>query len=216
MQFKLKRSFIAGAVAALGVAGTGAALAATQLGSPKEESQAVIDDAAQQLGIDSAKLSAALTKALQNRVDAAVAAGRLTEAEGAALKARIGSGDAPLLFGGGHRVGFGHGPDLSTAASYLGLTETQLRTQLESGKTLAEIARDQSKSVDGLVQALVDAKTEKLDAAVAAGRLTEAQKQAILTDLKQRMTELVNGTMPALHGPRGFGGPPVPFVAPAA
>ena len=215
----LKTKVAAGTAAVIAVAGGGAALAATQLGSPKEESQAIVDDVAKQLGITPTKLTEALKSALEDRVDAAVAAGTITKAQGDELKARIQSGDYPLFGLGGpglhHHLG-GPGGHLDAAAAYLGLTEAELRTQLESGKTLAEIARDQSKSVDGLVQTIVDAKTEKLDAAVAAGRLTEAQRQAILTDLKQRMTELVNGTMPALHGPRGFGGPPVPFVAPAA
>ena len=35
--------------------------------------------------------------------------------------------------------GFGFG--LSTAADYLGLSESELQSQLESGKTLAEIAK---------------------------------------------------------------------------
>ena len=57
----------------------------------------MIADAAKQLGIAPAKLDAALKTALKHRVDAAVAAGRLTKAQGDALKARIDSGDGPLF-----------------------------------------------------------------------------------------------------------------------
>ena len=104
-----KRRFAAGAFAALAVAGGGVAVGATQLGSPKEESQAVIADAAKQLGVEPAKLSAALKTALENRVDAAVATGKITKAEGDALKARIQSGEAPLFpTGRPHGFGFGH------------------------------------------------------------------------------------------------------------
>src|SRR5689334_2377040 len=46
--------------------------------------------------------------------------------------------------------------DLSVAATYLGLTESQLQAKLRSGKTLAEVANaTDGKSADGLVDALL-------------------------------------------------------------
>jgi len=215
MSSRIKPRLVAGAVAGLAVAGGGAAFAATQLGSPKQENQAVLNDAAKQLGIEPSALSAALKKALENRVDEAVAAGRLTKAQGDELKQRIESGDVPL-FGGPGRGGLHHEGafgGLDAAATYLGLTEAQLRAQLESGKSLADVAKAQDKTVDGLVQALVGAAKTKLDAAVAAGRLTQTQANSILADLKSRVTDFVNGTAPRF-GHRGFrgggfrGGPP--------
>jgi hypothetical protein len=217
MSSRIKPKLVAGAVAGLAVAGGGAAFAATQLDSPKHENQAVLNDAAQQLGVAPSALSAALKKALENRVDAAVAAGRLTKAQGDELKQRIESGNLPLFAGPGlgfHREGVFGG--LDAAATYLGLTEAQLRTQLESGKSLADVAKAQNKSVDGLVQALVDAAKKKLDSAVAAGRLTRTQADSILADLKSRITDFVNGAAPRF-GHRGFRGGPPPaagFVGP--
>src|SRR5436189_6318696 len=110
------------AAALLAAAGGGVAIAASD-SSPKEENQAIIDDAAKQLGISSSKLSDALKKALNDRVDAAVAAGRITKAEGDALKQRIASSDFPLV-GGRHR-GFGHFRfgGLAAAAGYIGVRE---------------------------------------------------------------------------------------------
>ena len=200
MDRSLKRKVIAGAVAASAIVGAGGAIAATKLGSPKEDSQAIVNDAAQQLGVKPSALSDALKKALENRIDAEVAAGNLTKAEGDALKSRIESSDFPLFGLGGrpdgdfdhHHFFFVGGPD--GAAAYLGLTEAQLRTQLENGKTLAQVAKDRGKSVDGLVKAIVDARTKKLDAAVKAGRLTKTDEQMLLGDLKQRVTDMVNGT----------------------
>ena len=87
------------AAAAVAVAGGGVAIAATEPWNPKEEAQAVIDDAAQQLGVAPDALSDALTQALKNRVDDAVAAGRLTEEQGAELKARIDSSEVPIPLG---------------------------------------------------------------------------------------------------------------------
>jgi hypothetical protein len=79
MEKSTRTKLIAGAVAGVALAGSGTAIAATRLGSPKAEGQAVINDAAKQLGVTPNALSAALKKALSDRVDAAVAAGRITK-----------------------------------------------------------------------------------------------------------------------------------------
>ena len=195
MKLNRKTKIVLGAAALLSALGAGAAVAASQDTSPSSESKAVIDDAAKQLGIPSSKLSDALKQALSDRVDAAVAAGRLTKAEGDAVKARIQSDDFPL-FGGPHR-GFGHFGfigRLETAAGYIGITEAQLRTELESGKSLAQVAQAHGKSVDGLINALVAAAKDKLDKAVTAGRLTKAQENEMLSHLKDRITSAVNNT----------------------
>ena len=207
MDKKLKLKVGAGVAAAAAVAGGGVAIAADRLGS-SDDSQAIVNDAAKQLGVTPSALTAALKKALENRIDAAVAAGRLTKEQGDELKQRIESGDLPLFFGprGGPHEHFG---ELDAAASYLGLTEAQLDEQLDSGKTLAQVAKDRGKSVDGLIQALVDAAPKRLDADVAAGRLTKAQEQQILSGLKDRITAFVNGMRHHdFRFDRGFAGPP--------
>ena len=208
----MKRRIVATGAAALAVAGGGAAVAATGFGAgtPEEESKAVIDEAAQQLGVKSSALSDALRRAMENRIDAAVAAGRITNAEGDALKQRLESEDFPLLAGpwfGPHGGPGGHGfPHLAAAASYLGLSETALQTQLAGGKTLADAAKARGKTVAGLVAALVADEKKELDVAVADGRLTRAQADDLLANAEQRFTDLVNGTLPE-RGPHGFGGP---------
>jgi hypothetical protein len=216
---RLRKRVIAGAVVVAALAGGGGAIAATQLGSGAEE-QAILNDAAKRLGVEPSELSDALEQAYSARIDAAVAAGELTEEQADALKARIQAGDVPLVGGplfGHHGPGFGghHGPGLGgldAAASYLGLTEAELHEQLESGQTLAQIAAAQHKSVDGLKQAMVDQAKQDLDAAVSEGRLTEAQAQEILGDLEQRIDDVINGTLmggpgdrwPGRHRPDAF------------
>src|SRR5215213_8557364 len=124
---------VAGGITVLvvAVAGAGAAIGATGTGTPQQESKAVIDAAATDLGISSANLTAALKKALIARVDAAVTAGTLTEAQATEMKARINSGEVPLVgFGGGRHHGgpggIGHGSEMAAAATYLGLTQAEL------------------------------------------------------------------------------------------
>lgn len=46
------------------------------------------------------------------------------------------------------------GDALDTAAIYIGITEAQLRTELQAGKTLAEVAIANGKTRDGLIAAL--------------------------------------------------------------
>jgi len=213
---KSTKSTIAGVtVAAAALVGGGAAVAADRL-SPTQESDAVVADAAKQLGVDPSKLDAALTKALQNRVDAAVAAGRITKAQGDEMKARIAAGEVPLVGvgpGRGIRGEGHHFADLGAAASYLGVTEAALETSLSNGSTLADIATEKGKSVAGLKAALVTAAKADIAQAVKDGRLTEAQQTELLADLSDRIDGLVNGQLGLHigHGPRGFdfdGAPP--------
>jgi transposase-like protein len=217
-RIKLK---LAGGTAGLAVViGGGAALAADKL-SPTQESDAIVADAAKELGVTSAKLEAALQQALENRVDAAVADGRLTEAQATVLKERIAAGEVPLIGlgpGAGHHGGHDGGHlgfvDISAAATFVGLSEDALRTRLENGDTLAEIAKAEGKTAAGLVDALVAAAKADLDEKVAEGRLTEAERTSILADLESRIEDVVNGE--AHFGFRGGFGGPRPDDAPDA
>jgi hypothetical protein len=96
----------------------------------------------------------------------------------------------------------GPGDELSTAASYLGTTVAGLQTQLQSGKTLAQIASATSgKSTDGLIAALVAAEQKE-------------HPNAPASEITQRVTDFVNGVLPP-HGP-GFGHGPGGFDLSAA
>lgn len=171
---------------------------------------AIVADAAKQLGVSADKLDAALKQALENRIDAAVTAGTITAAQAAELKQRIEDGEVPLV---GVRPGFGHRGghhgfvDFAAAADYLGVTEAKLRAGLENGDTLAEIAKANGKTAAGLEQALVTAAKADLDEKVAAGRLTAAQRASILADLESRVDDVVNGEF-AFGFRGGHGGPP--------
>jgi hypothetical protein len=208
-----RRKLLVAVLLLLVAAGAGAALAATQL-SPRAESDAVIEDAAKQLGVEPDALSSALQQALENRLDQAVEDGRLTEEQAERLKDRLEAGVMPLFRGPRtfsaprlHR----HGPRLfaalDPAAEYLGLTEAELRERLRDGDTLAEIAREEGKSVDGLVTALVAEKTERLDRAVEGDRLTDEQRDRIVAGLREHVTAMVNGRLPSVRPGRFFRGP---------
>ncbi|HWB22925.1 MAG TPA: hypothetical protein VG652_08555 [Gaiellaceae bacterium] len=215
MKAHLKRKLVAGVVTVAAVAGGGAAIAATQDSSPTATSSAIVSDAASQLGIQSSSLTAALKKAEENQIDAQVTAGTLTQTQADAIKAKIEAGTVPLVgvgrpggpgFGPGGPAGVGGpGGNLDAAATYLGVTGAVLKTDLQNGKTLAQVATAQGKTVDGLVSALVTAAKSDLDTQVTAGNLTAAQEASIESDLTAHITDMVNGVRPA-GGPGGQNG----------
>ena len=147
------------AVVVAALAGGGGAIAATSLDEAKADQTAIIDDAAQQLGVESTALADALEQAYGDQLDARVAAGELTQAQADELKQRLAAGELPLLGlrgpGDGHHGGRGHHMGLDAAATFLGLTESELRSELQDGSTLAEVAVEQGKTADALIAAMV-------------------------------------------------------------
>ena len=106
-----------------------------------------------------------MTKSRKSQVAIAVAAASLAGG-GAAI---AGSGTAHSNTHGsrtGGPAGRAH-DDLSVAATYLGLSDTELQTELRSGKSLAEIANAiDGKSASGLIDALVAAARKHITARV--------------------------------------------------
>lgn len=105
---------------------------------------------------------------------------------------------------GGH--GMRMGAALDEVASIIGISEDELRTQLQSGKTLAEVAKTKGISQSTLVNKLVSAAKSRIADAVKAGRLTQAQADQITKDLQSRITDMVTRTGPMggrMH--HGFG-----------
>ena len=101
---------------------------------------------------------------------------------------------AATQFGQSHKAN----GNLSLAATYLGVTESKLQTELATGKTLAQAAKDHGKTADGLVSAMAAAERKHLDAAVASGRFTKRQEQKMMSGLEQRFRAIVNGAIAAV------------------
>jgi hypothetical protein len=204
------------------------AAAATYLGIPQADLLASLQSGktlAQVAGATNGKSVAGLIDALvaaeKTELAAAVTAGRITQAQAdqaaAGLTAHVTAemnGTEPARGPGGPGDRGHHGPggdDFTATATYLGITETALSTQLQAGKTLAQVADATSgKSAAGLIDALVAHETTELDAAVKAGQITQTQRDALVSTLKARFTALANGTRPAhdgSHAPRNSTAP---------
>ncbi len=104
----------------------------------------------------------------------------------------------------GHR--FGRGVNLEVAATAIGITPEELRTALQGGQSLAEVAEANGVAVQTVIDAFVaDLKTH-LDTRVASGAMTQAEADEKLADATERITAMVNGDFPDRPfgpGPRG-------------
>ncbi len=100
------------------------------------------------------------------------------------LRARLafGIGLAPRLLGIGAKA----------VTTYLGITPGTLRSDLASGKTIAQITSTASKSLSGLESAVSAAIKTKLDKAVSAGKITSAEEAKVLSAVSSRLSKLVN------------------------
>jgi AraC-like DNA-binding protein len=220
VQRSLKRKLVIGLAALTAAAFAGGAYAATQNSTPNTR-QAFLNDVAKRLHVTPQQLTQALNGATDDQLQAAVKAGRLTQAEANQLSQRLKQRGAPgIPFGFGFGLGphfarpgipggpggfgpgpggFGPGPGglagpfgLQEAAGYLGLTIPQLFQQLSSGKSLAQIATSRGKTVTGLEQAVTNAVKTRLDKLVANKVLTAAQEKAMLGRISARVAQAIN------------------------
>jgi hypothetical protein len=216
MTYRPSRLLVAAAVAV--TLGVGFTAAVASGGDFKAKKDAFFADVAQRLGVTTEALDEAVKGARIDQVEQALQDGKLTQEEADAAKEAIESGEArgfgpgfgPRGGGFGHH-GHGHrgALGLDAAAAYLGLSQDELRTELDSGKSLSIVAGEKGKSIDGLKQAMLEDATAKLDEAVAAGRITSEQKSAMLERLSamvDRVIERVPGEKRDAKAPASFQG----------
>jgi hypothetical protein len=135
----------------------------------------------------------------KSNLDQAVANSKLPADEEQTMLSELKSHLDEIVNGTGPRViakGVSTGASGDAVASYLRLTPAELRAQVGDGKTLAQVAADQGKSVDGLKAAILAGARTDLDAAVAAGKITAAEEQKMLADLRTNIDQLVNSAGP--------------------
>jgi lipoate-protein ligase A len=72
----------------------------------------------------------------------------------------------------------------------------ELRTELRSGKTIAQVASDKGVDVQDVIDALVADVKQHLDEEVASGEHTQAEADAKLAEVTARITDRVNNGKP--------------------
>ena len=90
-----------------------------------------------------------------------------------------------------------------TVSELLGLDNDEIRDQLREGTSLADIATANDVDPQTLVDALVAEAQERVDEAVANGRIDEADVAEKTADLEERISDFVNGERPGRPGRAG-------------
>src|SRR5207245_1660467 len=93
----------------------------------------------------------------------------------------------------------------AAAASYIGITEAQLRTELGTDKSLADVAIAHGKTRDGLAAAPVADASAKSDAAQKTGTITADQATQLKANLTTREQQFVDSNRPGRGFPFGPG-----------
>jgi cobalamin biosynthesis protein CbiD len=144
-------------------------------------------------------LEQAIEAAVRSRLDQAVAAGKITSRREQLILSRLPARLDKLVNsthpGAVIRHALLRKGLIRVSAAYLGLTPQALGSQLRAGKTLAQIATAQDKSVAGLKEAIQTAVEKRLAKAVANGRLTREREQRIVAHLPSWLDMLVNRTL---------------------
>ncbi|HUQ39969.1 MAG TPA: hypothetical protein VM030_07415 [Acidimicrobiales bacterium] len=81
---------------------------------------------------------------------------------------------------------------VAAAAKAIGISEADLVTAVKGGQSVAQVAQAHGVTPQAVVDALVAAGKQRLAAAVAAGRITQAQADARGARLAERATRFVN------------------------
>ena len=207
----------------------------TELKTELEAGKSVAD-VAKAKNIDLATVKTALLAEAKAHIDAEVAAGKHTAAEGASKLAEVTSRIDTMLttaglpargpHGEGGKGGHGGkgGPGkfmTATLATTLKLTQEELKTQLHSGKSLADVAKAQSVDIADVKAVLTSDFTAHLAEEVTSGKHTQAEADAKLAEFKTNLDTMVNRVGPAGgmkgegrgpggrhgHGPMGQGAP---------
>jgi DNA-binding CsgD family transcriptional regulator len=96
---------------------------------------------------------------------------------------------------------------IAKAATALGMTEAELKTELQAGKSIADVAKAKNIDLDTVIAKLTAAFKAHLDEEVASGKHTQAEADAKLAEFSTRVTTMVNAPGLPMRGGKGGHGP---------
>lgn len=152
------------------------------------------------LGKSQAEINAAFQKAIAQTLADEVKSGQITQAQADAITKKL-AGQTPCALpskpgheNGGHKSALGAYLQqyLTAAAAALGISETQLKTDLAGGQSLSQIAAAQHVSEADFRTRLIANLKPVLDKAVADKKLTADQEQKIISELQTGALPLWN------------------------
>jgi uncharacterized protein YidB (DUF937 family) len=170
-----------------------------------------IADMAEAEGVDLAEVEAALVAAATERIDAAVADGKIDEDRAAEMLdglsdkvSEMVNADRSDLADRGHGRGDGHGRrggvrglfggSSEELTELLGLSTDEIRAAMADGQSLADLAAEQGVDLDEVTAVLIAGIEEKIDQAVENGRIDADEAAEKLAAAEERVDEAVNVT----------------------
>ena len=143
------------------------------------------------LGVSEQQLVDAFKAARLEMLDEAVAAGKITQEQADKIRQRIEDGQGLGLGLRGWRLR-ALGGIVRSVAETLDMTPREIFLDLRQGQSLAEIGESKGVSADTLKSAILTAAGEKLDQAVADGKLTQERADKIMARLTDNIDRILN------------------------
>jgi hypothetical protein len=208
-----KVAAVAAVVAVLGVAALAAVVVAQE---PQGQGQGWFSDLRQELhaaiaaklGTTVEQYDAAVTQAREEVITKAVQDGKITQQQADRMLENGMLGFGPGMMGGRGAgrgmMGGGYGPMMggsanslvAVAAEKLDMTVADVQAQLQAGKTIAALAEEKGIDVQTIVDAFLAQRQEWLTQAVAEGRLTQAQADQMMENMREMVEQHIQGTLP--------------------
>lgn len=95
---------------------------------------------------------------------------------------------------------------MNDVATALGISADQLKSDLQSGKSISDIANGDAGKLAGVKTALTNAAKSQFDAMVKSGKISQAQADKMLKAFNDNLNTMLKAKMP-MFGPRGGHGP---------
>ncbi len=175
------------------------------------KSGSTIETLAQKQSVDLDTLIDTLAENYSERFTKDVTDGKLTQAEAdqnlsdlkAALEEWFTSGTRPDSLASEMQP---LSQELRLVADALDMSDVELQTALDGGKTLADLVKAQNLSLANLIKAVSSKYSETFAQMITDGKMTQSDVDKMLADLEANLTEWYNsGEMPAAWQQRGGG-----------
>ena len=201
-------------VAAIGFGGSASAQTpppdpTTTAQTQNTQAQYALEVFAQKLGVSVDQVTSAAQATRDQLVDEAVTSGKITPEQGAKIKSMdVGTflkfRRHPLAT----RVGKAIGNVFQDAADILHLSTSDVKSKLQSGQSLADIATAQNVDPSALKAQLTTSITTEVNQALSDGKISQQTHDRILQNLDQRLDQIINhkgGTGPGANFRGRFG-----------
>ena len=153
---------------------------------------------AEKLGITVEQLQQAMQAAANDAVDEALANGQITQEQADKARERIASGKGPRGPGEHRQDRREHRRDLvrkgiiESSAMALNMTVDELKVELQSGDSIADVSAEQGVSLDIVKAQITSDAQAKLDEAVASGKVTKERADQAMAKLAEKLDDILN------------------------